>query len=144
MTVQPVDILLVEDNPGDVVLMREALREAKMHNTLHVAPDGREALAFLRHEGAYAAAPRPGLILLDLNLPHLNGHEVLAAIKDDPALRRIPVVMLTTSDAPSDVRAAYDRHVNSYITKPVDLEQFFAVVKGLDGYWLSLVRLSLE
>jgi len=111
MTVQPVDILLVEDNPGDVVLMREALREAKMHNTLHVAPDGRE---------------------------------VLAAIKDDPALRRIPVVMLTTSDAPSDVRAAYDRHVNSYITKPVDLEQFFAVVKGLDGYWLSLVRLSLE
>ncbi len=144
MTVQPVDILLVEDNPGDVVLMREALREAKMHNTLHVAPDGREALAFLRHEGAYATAPRPGLILLDLNLPHLNGHEVLAAIKDDPALRRIPVVMLTTSDAPSDVRAAYDRHVNSYITKPVDLEQFFAVVKGLDGYWLSLVRLSLE
>ncbi len=144
MNVRPADILLVEDNPGDVVLMREALREAKMHNTLHVAPDGQEALAFLRREGAYAAAPRPDLILLDLNLPRLNGHEVLAAIKDDPALRRIPVVMLTTSDAPSDVRAAYDRHVNSYITKPVDLEQFFAVVKGLDGYWLSLVRLSPE
>ncbi len=140
MTVRPVDILLVEDNPADVVLMREA----RMHNTLHVAADGREALAFLRREGAYAAAPRPGLILLDLNLPRLNGHEVLAAIKDDPDLRRIPVVMLTTSDAPSDVRAAYDRHVNSYITKPVDLEQFFAVVKGLDGYWLSLVRLSPE
>jgi len=136
------DILLVEDNPADVVLMREALREAGMRNALHLAPDGREALAFLRHEGAYAAAPRPGLILLDLNLPRLNGHEVLAAIKDDPALRRIPVVMLTTSDAPSDVRAAYDHHVNSYITKPVDLEQFFAVVKGLDGYWLSLVRLA--
>ncbi len=144
MTVRPADILLVEDNPGDVVLMREALREAEVHNTLHVAPDGREALAFLRREGAYAAAPRPDLILLDLNLPRLNGHEVLAAIKDDPTLRRIPVVMLTTSDAPSDVRAAYDHHVNSYITKPVDLEQFFAVVKGLDGYWLSLVRLSSE
>ncbi len=144
MSVQSVDILLVEDNPADVGLMREALREAKAPNTLHVAPDGREALAFLRREGAHAAAPRPSLILLDLNLPYMNGHEVLASIKADPTLRRIPVVMLTTSDAPADIHAAYDRHANSYITKPVDLDQFFAVVRSLDGYWFSLVQRSPE
>ena len=148
LTPHPVAILLVEDNPGDVQLMREALREAfdetRARIALHVARDGREALAFLRREGVHVAAPRPGLILLDLNLPYLNGHEVLAAVKADPALRRIPVVMLTTSDAPADVCAAYDHHVNSFITKPVDLDRFFAVVKDLDDYWLSLVRLSPE
>lgn len=138
---RPIEILLVEDNAGDVLLTQEALREVDVRNTLSIVRDGVEALAFLRREGCHAGAPRPDLILLDLNLPRLNGHEVLAAIKEDPDLRRIPVIMLTTSDAAADVRGAYDRHVNSYITKPVDLDQFFAVIKGLDSYWLSLVKL---
>ncbi len=142
MTGQPIVILLVEDNPADVGLMREALHEAQVRHTLHVALDGRDALAFLRREGAHAAAPHPALILLDLNLPYLTGLDVLDAIKADPALRRIPVVMLTTSDAPVDIRAAYDRHVNSFITKPVDLDQFFTAVAGLKGYWLGAVTLS--
>ncbi len=142
MTGRPIVILLVEDNPADVGLMCEALHETQVHHTLHVALDGRDALAFLRREGAYAAAPHPGLILLDLNLPYLTGLDVLDAIKADPALRRIPVVMLTTSDAPVDIRAAYDRHVNSFITKPVDLDQFFTVVAALKGYWLGTVTLS--
>jgi len=144
MTGRAIAILLVEDNPADVGLMREALHEAQVQHTLHVAPDGREALAFLRRDGVYAAAPHPGLILLDLNLPYLTGLDVLDAIKADPALRRIPVVMLTTSDAPADIHAAYDHHVNSFITKPVDLDEFFTVVAGLKDYWLGTVTLSPE
>ena len=139
--VQPVDILLVEDNPGDVRLTREALSEAKVHNALSVARDGVEALAFLRREEPYTSAPRPDLILLDVNLPRKNGLEVLAEIKADPALRTIPVVMLTTSDAERDVNTAYSLHANAYITKPVDLEQFFTAIRALDDFYLTVVRL---
>lgn len=138
---QPVRILLVEDNAGDVRLTREALTEAKVTNTLAVARDGVDALAMLRREGAYAGEPRPDLILLDLNLPRMNGREVLAVLKADPDLQRIPVVMLTTSDAERDVLAAYDLGVNAYVVKPVDLERFFRVIESLDGFWLSVVKL---
>ncbi len=138
---QPVRILLVEDNAGDVRLTREALTEAKVTNTLAVARDGVDALAMLRREGAYAGEPRPDLILLDLNLPRMNGREVLAVLKADPDLQRIPVVMLTTSDAERDVLAAYDLGVNAYVVKPVDLERFFRVIESLDGFWFSVVKL---
>jgi CheY-like chemotaxis protein len=138
---EPIDILLVEDNPGDVRLTVEALKEAKVRNELHVATDGVEALAFLRRQGRYAKAVRPHLILLDLNLPRKNGREVLAEIKEDPDLRRIPVVILTTSQAESDIVSAYDLHANCYITKPVDLDQFLTVVKAIEDFWLTLVRL---
>lgn len=138
---QPVRILLVEDNAGDVRLTREALTEAKVTNTLAVARDGVDALTMLRREGAYAGEPRPDLILLDLNLPRMNGREVLAVLKADPDLQRIPVVMLTTSDAERDVLAAYDLGVNAYVVKPVDLERFFRVIESLDGFWLSVVKL---
>ncbi len=138
---QPVRILLVEDNAGDVRLTREALTEAKVANTLTVARDGVDALAMLRREGAYAGEPRPDLILLDLNLPRMNGCEVLTVLKADPDLRRIPVVMLTTSDAERDVLAAYNLGVNAYVVKPVDLERFFRVIESLDGFWLSVVKL---
>jgi len=138
---QPIRILLVEDNAGDVRLTREALTEAKVANTLVVARDGVEALALLRREGAYACEARPDLILLDLNLPRMNGREVLTVLKADSDLRRIPVVMLTTSDAERDVLAAYDLGVNAYVVKPVDLEQFFRVIESLDGFWLSVVKL---
>lgn len=136
-----VDILLVEDNPGDVRLTREALKEAKVRNQLHVATDGVEALAFLRREGAYKEAVRPSLVLLDLNLPRKNGREVLAEMKEDPDLRRIPVVILTTSQAEQDIVKAYDLHVNCYINKPVDLDQFLQVVKSIEDFWLTLVKL---
>jgi chemotaxis family two-component system response regulator Rcp1 len=137
----PIEILLVEDNPGDVRLTIEALKEGKVHNRLSVAKDGVDALAFLRRAGTYANAARPDLILLDLNLPRKDGREVLAEIKMDPVLRRIPVVVLTTSKAEEDILRTYDLHANCYITKPVDLEQFISVVKSIDDFWLSVVRL---
>jgi chemotaxis family two-component system response regulator Rcp1 len=141
MTVGPIHILLVEDNPGDVRLLREAVAEVPVHATVSVVGDGVEALAFLRREGWDAAMPRPTLILLDLNLPRLGGREVLAAIKGDPALRRIPVVVLSTSDAPADIAAAYGLHANAYVTKPLDLERFFAAVRALDAFWFGVAHL---
>lgn len=138
---RPIEILLVEDNPGDVRLTIEALKEGKVRNNLSVARDGVEALAFLRREGSFANATRPDLVLLDLNLPKKDGREVLAEIKNDPALRRIPVVVLTTSKAEEDILRTYDLHANCYITKPVDLEQFISVVRSIDDFWLAVVRL---
>ena len=136
-----VEILLVEDNPGDVRLTIEALKEAKVHNRLSVVSDGVEALAFLRNEGPYADAPRPDLILLDLNLPRKDGREVLAEVKSDPDLKLIPVVVLTTSRAEKDLFQAYESHANCYITKPVDFQQFLVVIKSIEGFWLSIVKL---
>jgi CheY-like chemotaxis protein len=141
---RPVEILLVEDNPGDVRLTQEALHESKLRNNLSVARDGVEALAFLRREGSYAGAPRPDLILLDLNLPRKDGREVLAEVKSDPALRTIPVVVLTTSKAEQDVVQSYNLHANCYVTKPVDLEQFITVVQSIEGFWFSIVTLPPE
>jgi CheY-like chemotaxis protein len=138
---RPIHILLVEDNAGDVRLTREALKEGKVGNSLTVAPDGVEALAILRQEGRYAGETRPDLILLDLNLPKKDGREVLAEIKDNPALKRIPVVVLTTSKAEEDIVRTYDLHANCYITKPVDFDKFVSVVKSIDDFWLSVVRL---
>lgn len=138
---RPIEILLVEDNPGDVRLTIEALKEGKVRNRLSVARDGVEALAFLRREGPHANAARPDLILLDLNLPRKDGREVLAEIKEDTSLRRIPVVVLTTSKAEEDILRTYDLHANCYIAKPVDLEQFISVVRSIDDFWLSVVRL---
>jgi chemotaxis family two-component system response regulator Rcp1 len=140
-TGRPVEILLVEDNPGDVRLTAEALRDDKVCNHLHVVGDGTEALAFLRREGKYADAPRPDLVLLDLHLPGKSGHEVLAEIKKDVRLRRIPVVVLTTSDTDEDVVRSYDLCANCHIKKPVDLEGFMAVVRSIDEFWFSIVRL---
>ncbi len=142
--VKPVEILLVEDNPGDVRLTREALKEAKVINHLTVLKDGVEALAFLRREGQYATAPRPHLILLDLNLPKKDGREVLAEIKDDEELKRIPVVVLTTSQDEQDVLKTYDLHANCYVTKPVDLNQFITVVKSIEDFWFGIVVLPLN
>lgn len=136
-----IEILLVEDNPGDARLTIEAMREAKLRNRLHVVEDGVEAMQFLRREGRFGDAPRPDLILLDLNLPKKDGREVLAEIKSDPALKRIPVVVLTTSHAEEDVLRAYDLHANCYVTKPVDLDQFMKIVKQIDEFWLKLVIL---
>jgi CheY-like chemotaxis protein len=141
---KPVEILLVEDNPGDVRLTVEALQEAKVLNNLNVAGDGMEAMAFLRREGPHADAPRPELILLDLNLPKKDGREVLSEIKEDPDLRRIPVVVLTTSKAESDIIKTYNLHANCYITKPVELDQFLEIVKSIEGFWLSIVTLPPE
>ena len=138
---KPIEILLVEDNPGDVVLMNEALQEAKVANDLHVARDGVEALAFLHRDDPYATAPRPDLILLDLNLPRKDGREVLAEIKADPTLHSIPVVVLTTSHADADILTAYDLHANCYISKPVDLDQFMRVVQAIDDFWFTIVKL---
>jgi chemotaxis family two-component system response regulator Rcp1 len=140
-TAPPVEILLVEDNPGDVRLTQEALKEGKVYNNLHWAKDGVEALEFLKRQGKHAKAPRPDIILLDLNLPKKDGREVLAEIKEDSRLRRIPVVVLTTSKAEEDILRTYDLHANCYITKPVDLEQFISVVRSIDDFWLSVVRL---
>jgi CheY-like chemotaxis protein len=141
MTVQPINILLVEDNPGDVRLTMEALKEGKVHNRLAVTGDGVEALQYLRREGKHAAAERPDVILLDLNLPRKDGREVLAEVKADPDLRRIPVVILTTSKAEEDILKSYQLHANCYVTKPVDLEQFMTVVKSIEDFWFSIVRL---
>lgn len=142
--VKPVEILLVEDNPGDVRLTVEALKEGKVLNRLSVVQNGVEALAFLRREGQYANAPRPHLILLDLNLPKKDGREVLAEIKTDDHLKRIPVVILTTSQAERDVLKSYSLHANCYITKPVDLDQFIAVVKSIEEFWLGIVMLPVN
>ena len=141
---RPVEILLVEDNPGDVRLTREALREGKVHNVLHVARDGVEALRFLRREDEYADAVRPDLILLDLNLPRKDGREVLQDVKADPALRNIPVVVLTSSQAEQDIARAYDLHANCYVTKPVDLDQFIHVVRTIEDFWFTIVKLPSE
>lgn len=139
--VTPVEILLVEDNAGDVRLTREALLEGKVYSNLHWAKDGVEALEFLRHEGSHAEAPRPDIILLDLNLPKIDGREVLAAIKGDDQLKQIPVVVLTTSKAEEDVLRSYALHANCFITKPVDLDKFILVVKSIDRFWLTVVTL---
>jgi CheY-like chemotaxis protein len=139
--VKPVEILLVEDNPGDVDLAREALEDSKFHNRLHVVEDGEKAMAFLHHEGEYADLPRPDLILLDLNLPRKDGRQVLAEIKADDNLKRIPVVILTTSRAEEDIIKSYNLHANCYITKPIDLHQFLHVVKSIEDFWLSIVVL---
>jgi CheY-like chemotaxis protein len=141
LTGRPVEILLVEDNPGDVRLTVEALREGKVRNRLNVAIDGVEALAYLRREGKYAEAARPDLILLDLNLPRKDGREVLADIKADADHKTIPVVILTTSKADVDILRIYDLHANCYVTKPVDLEQFITVVKSIEDFWLTIVAL---
>jgi two-component system, chemotaxis family, response regulator Rcp1 len=138
---RPIEILLVEDNPGDVRLTQEALKEGKVSNNLHVAYDGIEALAFLRREGKFEKAVRPDLILLDLNLPKMDGRELLAEIKDDDDLKRIPVVILTTSKAEEDVVKTYNLHANCYISKPVDLDQFITVVKAIEGFWMTIVKL---
>ena len=140
-TAVPIEILLVEDNPGDVRLTTEALRDAKVRNNLTVAPDGVEALAMLRREGRYAAVPRPDLILLDLNLPRKSGREVLQEVKQDDALKHIPVVILTTSKAEQDIVEGYRLQANAYVTKPVDLEQFLKVVQTIEQFWLEIVRL---
>jgi chemotaxis family two-component system response regulator Rcp1 len=138
---RPIEILMVEDNPGDVRLTVEALKEGKVRNNFHTVEDGVEAMAFLRREGRYAEAVRPDLILLDLNLPKKNGREVLAEIKEDPDLRRIPVVILTVSQAEQDIVKSYNLHANCYITKPVDLDQFLEVVKSIENFWLTVVML---
>lgn len=137
----PVNILLVEDNPGDVRLTIEALRESKVLATLQVARDGLEALAVLRQEPPFAEARRPDLILLDLNLPRMDGRQVLETVKADTDLRQIPVVVLTTSAAEQDILQAYNLHANCYITKPVDMDQFIRVVQAIDNFWLTFVRL---
>ena len=139
-----IDILLVEDSPGDARLTREAFKSCKLLNTLHHVEDGVEALAFLRREGPYRGVPRPGLILLDLNLPRMDGREVLATIKQDEALKRIPVVVLTTSDDERDVLRSYNLHANCFITKPVHLERFLEVVESIEEFWLTIVRLPRQ
>lgn len=140
-SVIPVEILLVEDSLPDIELTREALADAKVANHLHVARDGLEALAFLRREGPNADAPRPDIILLDLNMPRMDGRETLQEIKADPELAHIPVVILTTSQAEEDVLRSYKLHASCYITKPVDLEQFLRVVRTVEEFWLTVVRL---
>jgi len=137
----PVNILLVEDSPGDVSLTREALRTARVRNTLHVVGDGVEALAFLRGEGEYADRPRPDLILLDLNLPKKDGREVLEEIKADEDLLHIPVVVLTTSSSEADILRSYRLHANAFVTKPVDFAQFLNALRSMEGFWLEIVRL---
>jgi len=144
MSARPVRILLVEDSPGDVRLTQEALKEGKVRNDLHVATDGVEAMAFLRREGEYADVPRPDLILLDLNLPKKDGREVLAEIRADGRLKRIPVVVLTTSRDEEDILKAYGLSANCYITKPVDLDQFIDVIKAIESFWLTVVKLPEE
>lgn len=138
---KPIEILLVEDNPGDVRLTREALKEGKMRNVMSVARDGAEAMEFLRRQGEFQDAPQPDLILLDLNLPGKDGREVLAEIKEDPDLKRIPVVILTTSMDEQDILKSYDNYANCYITKPLDLDRFIAVVKSVEDFWLEIVKL---
>lgn len=140
-SIVPIEVLLVEDDPGDVLMTREAFEDHKVHNNLHVVSDGVEALSFLRAEGAYADSPRPDLVLLDLNLPRMDGLQVLAEVKADEDLRRIPVVVLTTSDAEEDVLRSYDLHANAYITKPVDFDRFISVVRHIDEFFVSIVRL---
>ncbi|MCK0116627.1 response regulator receiver domain-containing protein [Isoptericola sp. CG 20/1183] len=136
-----IEVLLVEDDPGDVLMTREAFAEHKVANHLSVVSDGVSAMEFLRREGAYAEAPRPDLVLLDLNLPRMDGREVLALVKEDPVLKHIPVVVLTTSEAEEDVLRSYALHANAYVTKPVDFERFIDVVQQIDEFFVSVVRL---
>ena len=138
---RPIQILLVEDSPGDVRLTEEILREAKVANDLHVVEDGEQAMEFVGGRGSHGGAPRPDLILLDLNLPRKDGREVLAELKADPELRPIPVIVLTTSSADRDVLRSYDLNANCYITKPIDLDDFISVVRSIEAFWLSIVRL---
>ena len=141
---KPVDILLVEDNPGDVRLTQEALKDAKLAVNLHVVNDGLEAMAFMRKEGQYAGKPRPDIVLLDLNLPKKDGREVLADIKSDPELKRTPVVIVTTSKAEEDIVKTYDLHANCYVTKPLDLDQFIIMVWSIEHFWLTIVKLPTD
>jgi chemotaxis family two-component system response regulator Rcp1 len=141
---EPIDILLIEDNPGDVRLTREALNDSKISNTLTVVEDGVEALAFLRREGKYVNALRPDLVLLDLNMPRKDGREVLTEIKADARLSSIPVVVLTTSEAEEDILRSYDLHANCYVTKPVNLDQFIKVIRSIERFWLTIVKLPAE
>jgi len=139
--IHAVDVLLVEDNPGDVRLTREALKEAKIAVNLSVANDGLEAMKMLRQEAPYSGQPLPDLVLLDLNMPRMDGREVLRLIKTDEKLKRIPVVVLTTSAAEKDILQAYGMHANCYITKPVELDQFMEIIKSIEGFWLTVVKL---
>ncbi len=139
-----IEVLLVEDNPGDVRLTREALKEGRLINNLNVVPDGVEAMAFLNKCGTYVGAPRPDLILLDLNLPRKSGREVLEEIKNDPGLRRIPVMVLTTSNAEQDLMNAYNLHANCYIKKPLDLDEFMAVIRSIEHFWFHIVTLPAD
>jgi two-component system, chemotaxis family, response regulator Rcp1 len=141
---QPIRVLLVEDSPGDIRLTQEALKDAKMHIRLDIARDGQEAMAFLLREGEYANAPRPDLILLDLNLPKKDGREVLQEIKENPTLKIIPVVILTTSASEADILRSYLLHANCYITKPVSLDGFLTVVKSIEDFWMSVVKLPTK
>lgn len=141
---RPIEILLVEDSPADVLITREAFEDAKLLNTLHVVEDGVQALKFLRRQAPYAEVPRPDLILLDLNLPRKNGREVLAEIKVDPQLKSIPVIVLTTSSADEDILNAYDLHANCYVIKPVGFDNFFKAVQSIQDFWFSVVALPLE
>jgi chemotaxis family two-component system response regulator Rcp1 len=141
MNMTAVDILMVEDNPGDARLTCEALKESKVYNNLHHVRDGVEAMEFLRKEAAYKDAPTPDLILLDLNLPRKDGRQVLAELKAIPKLRHIPVVVLTTSEAEQDIVKSYELHANCYITKPVDLDKFVEIIRGIENFWLSIVKL---
>ncbi|QWF76703.1 response regulator [Amycolatopsis sp. CA-230715] len=140
-SLDPIDILLVEDDPGDVLMTKEAFEHHKIRNTLSVVADGVEALQFLRREAPYEDAPRPGLILLDLNLPRMDGREVLSEIKASPDLRTIPVVVLTTSEAEEDILRSYDLHANAYVTKPVDFDRFVEVVRQIDDFFVTVVKL---
>ena len=138
---RPADFLLVEDNPGDVRLTQEALKNHKVQNNLHVVTDGEEAMDFLRRQGKHKNAPRPDIILLDLNLPRKDGREVLAEIKSDPDLKTIPVVIITSSEAEQDIIKSYNLNANCYVTKPVDLDQFIKVVQSINDFWLTIVKL---
>jgi chemotaxis family two-component system response regulator Rcp1 len=138
---QPFEILLVEDNPGDVLLTQEALREGRLAHRLSVTEDGEEAMHFLRREGKFADAPRPDLILLDLNLPKKDGRELLQEVKGDPTLRHIPVIVLTTSEAEQDIWRAYKLHANCYLTKPIEMDDFLRKIRSLEEFWLTIVRL---
>ncbi|HEU4490016.1 MAG TPA: response regulator [Jiangellales bacterium] len=136
-----IEVLLIEDDPGDVLMTREAFEDAKVANNLYVVSDGEDALAFLRREGAHAQVPRPDLVLLDLNLPRVDGREVLEQIKNDPELRSIPVVVLTTSESEDDIVHSYSLHANAYVTKPVDFDRFHQVVRQIDDFFVSVVKL---
>ena len=136
-----IHVLLVEDDPGDVLMTQEAFEHHKLRNQLHVVSDGVEALAYLRREGEFADAPRPGLVLLDLNLPRKDGREVLEEVKNDPSLRSIPIVVLTTSQAEEDILRSYDLHANAYVAKPVDFERFIEVIRQIDDFFVSVVKL---
>jgi CheY-like chemotaxis protein len=138
---RPIEVLLVEDDEGDVVITREALAEGKVINRLHVVGDGVEALDYLRRQGPHGEASKPDLVLLDLNLPRMDGRQVLKEIKSDPELRRIPVVVLTTSAADKDILASYDLHANAYVTKPVDFDRFVDVIRRIDDFFISVVQL---